>query len=39
LEFGAQSDGWLWACSFVFVRFWKSLWGDSYTRLLSASTF
>jgi hypothetical protein len=29
---------WLWASSSVFVRLWQSLSGDSYIRLLTAST-
>jgi hypothetical protein len=32
------SNGWLWASTSVFVRLWQSLSGDSYIRLLSAST-
>jgi hypothetical protein len=28
----------LWATTSVFVRYWQSLWGDNYIRLLSAST-
>ena len=32
-----QFNGWLWASASVFVRLWKSLSGDSYIRLLSAS--
>jgi hypothetical protein len=35
----AQSNGWLWASASVFVSHWQSLSGDSYIRLLSASTF
>jgi hypothetical protein len=34
----AQSNEWLWASTSVFVRDWQSLSGDSYIRLLSAST-
>ena len=30
---------WLWASASVFVKFWKSLSGDSYIRLLSACPF
>ena len=29
----AQSNGWLWASTSVFVRHWQSLSGDSYIRL------
>jgi hypothetical protein len=31
-------NGWLQASTSVFVKHWQSLSGDSYTRLLSAST-
>ena len=34
----SQSNGWLGASTFVFVRHWQSLSGDSYIRHLSAST-
>jgi hypothetical protein len=38
LESLVQSSGWLWASASVFVRLWQSLSGDSYNRILSAST-
>ena len=38
LETNAQSNGWLQASASVFVRFWQSLSGDSYIRLLSVCT-
>jgi hypothetical protein len=34
----AKSNGWLWSSISGFVRLWQSLSGDSYIRLLSAST-
>ena len=34
----AQSNGWMWALTTVFVWLWQSLSGDRYIRLLSAST-
>jgi hypothetical protein len=34
----AQSNGWLQASASVLVRLWQSLSGDSYIRVLSAST-
>jgi hypothetical protein len=34
----AQSNGWLWTSTSVFVRLCRSFSGDSYIRLLSAST-
>jgi hypothetical protein len=34
----AQSNGWLWASTSLFVRHWQSLSEGSYIRLLSAST-
>jgi hypothetical protein len=34
----AQFNGWLGTSTSVFVRHWQSLSGDSYIRLLSAST-
>ena len=34
----AQSNGWLWVSTSVFVRHWQSLSEDSYIRLLSSST-
>jgi hypothetical protein len=33
-----QSNGWLPTFTSVFVRLWQSFSGDSYIRLLSAST-
>ena len=35
---GDQSNGYLWASTSVFVWHWQSLSGDSYIRLVSAST-
>jgi hypothetical protein len=34
----AQSNGWLWASTSVFVRLWQSISGNSCIMLLSAST-
>jgi hypothetical protein len=33
----AQSHGWLWASTSVFVRYWQNLPGNSHTRFLSIS--
>jgi hypothetical protein len=37
-ELCAQSSGWLWTSTSVLVRHWQSISGDSYIRLLSASS-